>query len=88
MARHWVRVQVTFGAWQAFCAALEVHNDDAERVGLPRYRLWSTRFGPFGEAFLEGEFASLEEINVRIVAAGKDAEYGAKLKALLSERRI
>lgn len=84
MARHWIRVQVAFGAWKAFRAALEVHNDEAERVGLPRYRLWSTRFGPFGEAFLEGEYASVEDINIRIVAAGKDAQYEAKLEALLS----
>ena len=84
MVRHWIRVQVKFGEWKAFCAALKVHNDDAARVGIPEYRVWSPQAGPFGEAFLEAEYASVDEIHARIGAARKDEQYEAKLEALFA----
>ncbi|MGA3030508.1 MAG: hypothetical protein ABSE58_07205 [Candidatus Limnocylindrales bacterium] len=84
MVRHWIRCQVKFGEWKAFRAALKVHNDDAARVGLPEYRVWSQWAGPFGEAFLEAEYASVEELRTRINAAQKDDQYEAKLEALFS----
>lgn len=84
MARHWVRCQVAFGEWMAFRAALKVHNEDAPRVGMPEYRVWVPAMGPFGEAFLEADYANIDEINARISSARKDAQYEAKLRALFA----
>ena len=84
MVRHWIRCQVNFGEWQAFRAALRVHNEDAPRVGMPEYRVWSPVMGPFGEAFLEAEYASIAEINARISSARKDDQYEAKVEALFA----
>lgn len=84
MARHWTRVLVKWGEWDAFRAALKAHNDDAARVGMAEYRAWSPRFGPFGEAFLEGEYASVDEMHARIASALNDAQFMAKVNALFS----
>jgi hypothetical protein len=51
-------------------------------VGMPQYQAWSPHAGPFGEAFLEAEYASIDEIQARIAATRKDEQYVAKLRAL------
>lgn len=84
MARHWIRVQVKPGEWKAFCAAVKAHNDDAPRVGLPEYRVWSQWSGPLGEAFIEGEYATVDEMHTRTLAAGKDVEHAAIDEAWMS----
>ncbi len=58
--------------------------DDAARVGMPEYRVWSTHTGPFGECFLEAEYASAEAKRVRTGSAVKDDEFAAKVAALFS----
>ena len=84
MVRHWIRCQVKFGEEKAFRAALKAHNDDAPRVGMPEYRAWSPYAGPFGEAFLEAEYGSVDEIHARISSARKDDQYEAKVEALFA----
>ena len=77
MIRHQVTGVVNYGEWRAFLEDFREWNRQAERVGLPRYRLWGIGFGPVNGFVAEADFESLDDHVRRLEEALKDEAFGA-----------
>jgi hypothetical protein len=84
MVRHVVREVVKFGHWDEYIAATKVFNEAATKAGLPAYRVYSSDWGTFNEAFSEAEYESSADIEARFAVAIKDSGYRAALTAMAS----
>ena len=82
MVRHLVREVIKQGHWDAFIAASKAWNEVAVTLGLPAYRIYSSNWGTFNEAFAEAEYESSGDIEARFTAVQKDAKYKAAITAL------
>ncbi|MEO8461889.1 MAG: hypothetical protein ABI555_01640 [Chloroflexota bacterium] len=82
MVRHMVRLVIKSGQWDAFLAAHTAWNEVAVTLGLPAYKVYSSDWGTFSEAFSEGEYQSSGDIEARFNAVQKDAKYRAAMTAL------
>lgn len=75
--RHMIRHIVKLGHYQAFLDSLVAWNVEAQRLGLPAYRIWESQFGVVQEVFTEGEFESLEAQSAAFDAAHADPAFAA-----------
>jgi len=75
--RHMIRHIVKLGHYQAFLDALVAWNLEAQRLGLPAYRIWESQFGIVQEIFTEGEFESMEAQSAAFEAAHADPQFAA-----------
>jgi hypothetical protein len=73
MIRHIVKL----GHYQAFLDSMVAWNAEAQRLGLPAYRIWESQFGVVQEVFTEGEFESIEAQSVAFEAAQADPQFAA-----------
>lgn len=73
MIRHIVKL----GQYQAFLDSMVDWNAEAQRLGLPAYRIWESQFGAVQEVFTEGEFESIESQSAAFEAAHTDARFAA-----------
>ena len=55
-----IRHVVKLGHYQQFMDGMAAWNREAQRVGLPPYRIWESQFGTVQEVFTEAEFESIE----------------------------
>lgn len=74
MVRHLIRYVVKRGERKQFLAAAQAVSDAAAASGhpLPRYRLYTSLFGDFGEVWAEADYESVDA-NVRVLATAPEA---------------
>jgi hypothetical protein len=75
--RHMIRHVVKLGHYQAFLDAMSAWNVEAQRLGLPAYRIWESQFGVVQEVFTEAEFESIEAQTSAFGAAHADQRFAA-----------
>ena len=75
--RHMIRHIVKLGHYQQFMAAMAAWNVEANRLGLPAYRIWESQFGVVQEVFTEAEFEDLGAHQTTFEAAHGDAAFAA-----------
>ena len=75
--RHMIRHVVKLGHYQQFLDGMAAWNREAQRVGLPSYRIWESQFGTVQEVFTEAEFESIEAHLAALEAAHPDAGFAA-----------
>lgn len=75
--RHLIRHIVKLGHYQAFLDSMVDWNAEAQRLGLPAYRIWESQFGVVQEVFTEGEFDSIEAQSMAFEAAHADPRFAA-----------
>lgn len=71
MIRHIVKL----GHYQQFMDGMAAWNREAQRVGLPAYRIWESQFGTVQEVFTEAEFESIDAHLAALEAAHTDPKF-------------
>ena len=72
MVRHLIRGVVKHGHFKDFEAATKALNEAGAKVGLPRYRLYGSRWGTFNEFFAEAEYESSAAMDSLMTAVNMD----------------
>jgi hypothetical protein len=72
-----IRHVVKLGRYQAFMDAMAAWNREAQRVGLPAYRVWESQFGTVQEVFTEADFESIAAHLAALEAAHDDPAFTA-----------
>src|SRR5262245_51777215 len=85
--RHMIRHLVKLGHYGEFMRDMAAWNDEAERLGLPRYRIWESQFGAVQEVFTEGAFDSIEAHYAAFERAHGDERFAA-VNGALSEHFV
>jgi hypothetical protein len=80
MIRHIVKL----GHYQQFMDGMAVWNREAQRVGLPAYRIWESQFGTVQEVFTEADFDSIDAHLAALEAAHGDTDFAAANQELSS----
>jgi hypothetical protein len=80
MIRHIVKL----GHYQQFMDGMAAWNREAQRVGLPAYRIWESQFGTVQEVFTEAEFESIEAHLAALDGAHGDTDFAAANQELSS----
>jgi hypothetical protein len=75
--RHMIRHIVKLGHYQQFMDAMTAWNGEAQRLGLPSYRIWDSQFGVVQEVFTEAEFDSIAAQTAAFEAAHANAKFAA-----------
>lgn len=75
--RHMIRHIVKLGHYGQFMAAMAAWNEAAQRVGLPRYRVWESQFGTIQEVFTDADFESIDAHMAAFEAAHTDPAFAA-----------
>ena len=75
--RHMIRHIVKLGHYQAFLDGMAAWNREAQRVGLPAYRIWESQFGTVQEVFTEADFESIDAHLAALESAHGDAAFAA-----------
>ncbi|MGA2513924.1 MAG: hypothetical protein ABSG37_09940 [Candidatus Limnocylindrales bacterium] len=83
MVRHLLRQVVRHGHWADFIVAYKAWNEAGVKVGLPAYRLYSSEWGTFNEAFAEAEYQDSGDIERRYKAAMDDPAFNEALGVLV-----
>ena len=73
MIRHIVKL----GQYQAFLDGMAAWNREAQRVGLPAYRIWESQFGTVQEVFTEADFESIDAHRAALEVAHMDPAFAA-----------
>jgi hypothetical protein len=80
--RHMIRHVVKLGHYQAFMDGMHAWNREAERVGLPAYRIWESQFGTVQEVFTEADFDGIDAHLAALERAHTDPAFTAANEAL------
>ena len=80
--RHMIRHVIKIGHYGEFMRDMAAWNDEAQRVGLPAYRIWESQFGAVQEIFTTAEFESIEAHYAAFEAAHGDEPFAAANAAL------
>ena len=75
--RHMIRHIVKLGHYQQFLDGMAAWNREAQRVGLPAYRIWESQFGTVQEVFTEADFESIDAHLAALEAAHGDPAFAA-----------
>jgi hypothetical protein len=75
--RHMIRHIVKLGHYQAFLDAMVDWNVEAQRLGLPAYRIWESQFGVVQEVWTEAEYESIDAQSRAFEGAHQDRAFAA-----------
>ena len=75
--RHMIRHVVKLGHYQAFLDGMAAWNREAQRVGLPAYRIWESQFGTVQEVFTEADYDSIDAHVAAFEASHADPAFAA-----------
>jgi hypothetical protein len=82
--RHMIRHVIKLGHYGEFMRDMARWNDEAARVGLPRYHVWDSQFGSVQEVFTMADFESIDAHYAAFEQAHGDEVFAAVQGALSS----
>jgi len=85
--RHMIRHVIKLGHYGDFMQDMAAWNVEAQRLGLPAYRVWESQFGAVQEVFTTADFESIDAHYAAFEGAHSDEAFAA-IQAALSRHFV